>query len=270
MPIGISGHPSLVFTFNNETLLCGGYNNQQKCLESKESQWQEHSALKKPRRFASSLTLWSGVFIFGGVDSRKTWEWLSSEGPTEWISGNNDIPGFGYREGCAVSIFGNYKAILIGGYGTNRRILHFNAHTKQFINLGDEILNQGRWLHACTSFDNVIIVAGGFNSGSYISSTEIIHETDLTTANIAVGSMVQARAYHGLVAVTIDDMPKILALGGYADGNYLDSIEMWDPLTEEWKMTTMKMSEKKRDFGFISLPAKPLFGKFLKSLKGEK
>ena len=250
MPIGISGQPSLVFTDNNETLLCGGYNNQQKCLELEENQWQEHSALKNPRQYASSLSLPSGVFIFGGVDSPTTWEWLPSEGPTEWISGTTNIPGFGLREGCAVRFSVN-DSMIIGGYGTNERVLKFDSITKQFTNLGDEILNQGRWLHACTYFEGLIIIAGGFNAGSYISSTEVINANDLTTANINFGSMVQARAYHGLTVVQIDGSPKILALGGYANGNYLDSIEIWDPTSGAWKMTSMKLSEKKREFGLV-------------------
>ena len=257
LPIGISGQPSLVFTDNNETLICGGYNNQQKCLELEENQWQEHSALKNPRRYASSVSLSSGVFIFGGVDSSTTWEWLPSEGPTEWISGTNNIPGFGLREACAVRASTGVRIILIGGYGTNRRVLKFDSITKQFTNLGDEILKQGRWLHACTYFEGLIIIAGGFNAGSYISSTEVINAYDLATANINFGSMVQARAYHGLTVVHIDGSTKILALGGYANGNYLDSIEILDPTSAAWKMTSMKLSEKKREFGLIVVAPPP-------------
>ena len=45
LPTDISWGPSLVQTSEEKVLLCGGYNNEQKCLELKDNQWQEHSNL---------------------------------------------------------------------------------------------------------------------------------------------------------------------------------------------------------------------------------
>ena len=45
--------------------------------------------------------------------------------------------------------------------------------------------------------------------------------------------------------------------GQYHETNYLhrlDSIEMWNPGAETWKMTEMKLSHPKADFGFLSVP----------------
>ena len=99
----------------------------------------------------------------------------------------------------------------------------------------------------------MIIITGGNLS----SSTEIIHLNDLTTAHIA-GNFVQARRWHGLTLVHVDNKPRVLAIGGqYHKTNYLhrlDSIEMWNPGAETWKMTEMKLSHPKADFGFLSVP----------------
>ena len=176
----------------------------------------------------------------------ETWEWLPS-GTNQWISGNTSIPDDGFWNGCAVKINDN-EILLIGGYDTYERVLKFNTITKQFINLGN-ILNYGRTLHACTRFQDEIIIAGGQFAPS---STEIINLNDLTTAHTA-GNFVQARAFHSLVVVHIDSKPTVLALGGFNDyGQNLDSIEMWNSTTETWTMSSMKLTEPKDSFGIVS------------------
>jgi len=103
-----------------------------------------------------------GIFLFGGFYSHTTWEWLPS-GINQWQSGNTSIPGkFGFYEGCAVKI-NDAEILLIGGAGTYKRVLKFNTNTNQFTNLGD-VLNQGRFGHKCTLYENQIIIAGGLGS----------------------------------------------------------------------------------------------------------
>ena len=197
-----------------------------------------------------------GIFIFGGEGSRSsiTWEWLPS-GTNQWQNGNTIIPGYGLREDCAVNI-DDTNILLIGGGKTNKRVLKFNTNTKEFTNLGD-VLNEGRYGHACQVFKNKIIISGGYRPGKYLDSTEIINLNDLTTAYTA-GSLVQAREFHGLAVVHVDNKPTFLAFGGYAYNKFFDSIEMWNPTTETWSMTSMKMSEPKAGFGFLSLPTRLL------------
>ena len=92
LPNGISGQHSLILTSDvEEILLCGGYGNEQKCLELKDNQWEEHSNLKNSRAYASAVSMPGGIFLFGGSSSRTTWEWLPS-GTNQWQSGNTNIP----------------------------------------------------------------------------------------------------------------------------------------------------------------------------------
>ena len=91
-----------------------------------------------------------------------------------------------------------------------------------------------------------------------MSSTEIINLNDLTKAH-TTGNLVQASFGHGLVVVHVDNKPTVLAVGGEnGDYRYRDSIEMWNPTTETWTMTSMKLSEPKRNFGILSLPTRLL------------
>ena len=141
-----------------------------------------------------------------------------------------------------------------------KRVLKFNTNTKEFTNLGDDVLNQGRAYHACTRFEEKIFISGGYESGNTLSTTEVIDLNDLTKAHTA-GNLVQKRFGHGLVVVHVDNKPTVLAVGGgyYENGwKHLDSIEKWNPTTETWTMTSMKLSEPKLDFGILSLPTRLL------------
>ena len=225
-------------------------------MELKDNQWQEHSNLTNKRIWASAVSLPGGIFLFGGLYSHTTWEWLPS-GINQWQSGNTNIPE-GLDQGCAVKI-NDTEILLIGGEKTYKRVLKFNTNTNQFTNLGDDVLNQGRYYHACTLYENQVLIAGGRDSSwNTLSSTEIINLNDLTKAHTA-GNLVQARSYHGLVVVHVDNKPTVLAVGGgyYENGwKHLDSIEKWNPTTETWTMTSMKLSEPKGFFGILSLPTR--------------
>ena len=259
----ISGVPSLVQNSAEKILLCGGYNNKQKCLELKDNQWEEHSNLTSVRIYFSAVSMPEGIFIFGGNPwsslsgaESLTWEWLPS-GTNQWQSGDTTIQS-GFLMGCAVKINDTY-ILLIGGYSSMNRVLKFNTITKSFTNLGD-VLKEGRHGHACTRFEDEIIITGGLATFPYyieLSSTEIIHINDLTTT-YTTGSLVQARSYPGLVVVHVENKPTVLAVGGSKDFNSLDSIEMWNPTNETWTMTSLKLSEPEWGFGILSLPTKIL------------
>ena len=106
-----------------------------------------------------------------------------------------------------------------------------------------------------------------FPRGRALSQPIVCHATyrcnylwipiEQTTAHIA-GNFVQARRWHGLALVHVDNKPRVLAIGGQDhETNYLhrlDSIEMWNPATETWKLTEMKLNHPKADFGFLSVP----------------
>ena len=251
LPIGISASPSLILTQNQEILICGGYNNEKTCLEMKQNNWEHHSSnLNEKRRLASAVSMPTGVFIFGGEESKTTWEWLPS-GTKVWKNGGT-IPGSGFREGCAVQTSKNEIA-LIGGEDTEKQILKFNIESKKWTNYGN-VLKQDRKFHSCVLFDKQIIVSGGHVYPDYLSSTEIIDIQDLTTSKLS-SNMVKSRSWHGLVVAHVQNKLSVLAIGGYnSNDKYLDSIEIWNPTTKTWTMSDMKLSEGKGSFGYASVP----------------
>ena len=250
LPYKIDDQPSLIQTQIDEILLCGGFRNEKKCLELKNNTWQEHSSLKYKRTFASAVSMPGGVYVFGGDgEGYKTWEWMES-GKKGWQSGKTSIPG-GFDRGCAVKINEN-EIVLIGSPGHEKRVLKFNTLTQDFENLGEEILRQERWGHACTRVQDEIIITGGW----YSSSTEIININNLTTTTTLGGNLRQPRYFHGLVY----NDPTLLAVGGtYREDvlgltYFLDSIEKWNPSTKTWTMMSEKLHEQKSSFGILSMP----------------
>ena len=115
---------------NGTILLCGGRNNEKKCLQLDHGTWKEHSTLNKKRTLHSIVTAQAATFIFGGFYSRTTYEYLPKDS-TKWLMGKTEIPG-GFEYGCAIAVKSEQEIWLIGGYGTEKRILSFNVQSHTF------------------------------------------------------------------------------------------------------------------------------------------
>ena len=77
--------PTIVM-HNGTILLCGGRHNEEKCLQVDHGTWKEHSTLNKKRTLHSAVTTQTATFIFGGIYSRKTYEYLPKDS-TKWLMG---------------------------------------------------------------------------------------------------------------------------------------------------------------------------------------
>ena len=64
LPQGISG--SSMVAHNGTILLCGGKNNEKKCLQLDHGTWKVHSILNVERAWHSAVTTQTATFIFGG------------------------------------------------------------------------------------------------------------------------------------------------------------------------------------------------------------
>ena len=122
LPQNIRG--SSMVAHDGTILLCGGWNNEKKCLKLDHGTWKEHSTLNEARVRHSALSTQAATFVFGGFNTSKTYEYLSKDS-NEWIMGRTEIPG-GFRIGCAIAVKSEQDIWLIGGYGTEKRILSFN------------------------------------------------------------------------------------------------------------------------------------------------
>ena len=250
LPKNIDQQPSLILE-NKKLLLCGGSNNLQKCLVLIRGEWFPHSDLNEKRSWASSITNSEGTFILGGYQSPNTWEWLPT-GSTTWKKGAGSIDK-GFQRGCAVQ-GSDLEVILIGGLGTERRIMKFDVSTSRVMQIGQ--LNVGRYGHSCIRFQDTIIVTGGEESyNQVLASTELI---DVDSLDSRLGpDMNNPRTRHGLLNLHYNNQLTILALGGegYQNGkwNVWDSVEIWNPEVEEWiPSNDLKLSKARHSFGYLS------------------
>ena len=62
---------SSMILHNGQILMCGGWNNELKCLQLNHGNWMQHSKLTKYRLRHSAATLQSASFVFGGFVSQE-------------------------------------------------------------------------------------------------------------------------------------------------------------------------------------------------------
>merc|ERR1712223_1798245 len=222
LPEGINWGHNMIMTANNDILTCGGANPayKQKCYryEKTSRTWNPHSDLKQERNYAASITMPNAVYVFGGSESYNTYEYLETD-ENVWQEGKTSIPG-GFNQGCVVKLNNNELA-LVGGAGTESRIMKFNTATKVFTeNWGR--LKQPRREHSCVTLGNSILVVGGFSRGTRASS-ELINIEDGRQSETDVGDLNSERNAFGLVSLG-RNKKKILAIGGNGRTDH-DSVE---------------------------------------------
>ena len=252
LPQNISG--SLMVAHNGTILLCGGWDNKQ-CLQLDHGTWKDHSTLNMERALHSIVATQEATYIFGGSYSRTTYEYLPKDSIT-WLMGRTEIPG-GFRNGCAIAVKSKQEIWLIGGYGTENRIVRFNVESHTFQVLPFQ-LNVGRFNHRCAFIPNTskIIITGGFSDG-YLDSTEVLDTEDGSVT--MTGPMTTKRYMHGMGVVTINGKDRLAVFGGYDGGNYLDSVELYNTETEKWEISDLKLSEARSGFSCITVKFGDIF-----------
>merc|ERR1712038_946546 len=250
LPEGRNWGHNMIMTANNDILTCGGAMSayKQKCYRYDKTSrtWNPHSDLKQERYYAASITMPNAVYVFGGSESYNTYEYLEND-ENVWQEGKTTIPG-GFREGCVVKLNNNELA-LVGGRGTESRIMKFNTATKVFTeNWGR--LKKPRYGQACVTLGNSILVVGG----GIVASSELINIEDGRQSETDVGDLNSERYEFGLVSLG-GNTTKILAIGGSGYRVDHDSVEEYDENTGQWKNVNMKLSEKKSDFGYLAVPS---------------
>ena len=258
---------STLVLHNGTILLCGGCENyRKKSLKLDHSSWTEHSKLNQERFDHSAVTAQTNLFIFGGMKSATTYEYLLKD-TTMWLPGKTEIPK-GFSKGCAIAVKSEQEIWLIGGYGSpnnlglpskenEKRILRFNVNDHTF-QLMHSQLNISRSGHRCAFIPNTnkIMITGGAGGHNdwFLNSTEILDTQD---GNIIMASPMNfKRREHGMGVVTIDGKERLAVFGGRIggpNGHDLDTVEIYNTLTEKWEITDIKMEQPKSNFGFLTL-----------------
>ena len=231
---------------NGTMLLCGGLDNEKKCLQLDQGTWKVHSTLNVERAWHSAVTTQTATFIFGGCYSDQTYEYLLKDS-TRWLMGKTEIPG-GFMYGCAIAVKSDQEIWLIGGFRNRNRILSFNleSHTFQALPFQLNVERQGL---RCAFIPNTnkIMITGGYRK----DSTEILDTED---GKVTMASpMNSKRACHGMGVVTINGEDRLAAFGGSNDRTWLDSVELYNIQTEKWETTNIKLRKAKACFSFLTV-----------------
>ena len=192
----------------------------------------------------SVVTTETATFVFGSWfgAGRTTYEYLE-KGSTTWQEGKIPIPG-GFSFGSAIAI--NQEIYLIGGLGTEKRILSFDVHNHSFKKLSTE-LNERRFGNNCAIIPggrNKIMITGRYFPGSEgLKSTEIF---DAENESITMGSPLNSkRIGYGVGVITINNEDRLVAFGGLGYENY-GSVEVYNDSTKEWETKSMNLNYSSR------------------------
>lgn len=221
------GH-SMVLTNDLKILVCGGFVRESyECLQlSKRSgNWVFHSYFNFPRSLGTAIVMPNGIYYFGGVRSPETSEFLAT-GKKNWVQGPT-IPKPGFKIGSGVRI-SDTELLLLGGRGSESRILKYNIGNRQWTRLNDMIVRRSE--HSSCVFDGKIIVTGGINAlydESYLR-TEVIQLSDMTSR--LAGPHKIRRQNHSMAITTLEQKPVLVAFAGTSS----DSVEVWDTKNEQW------------------------------------
>ena len=252
LPKKISGNS--LFLHDDNILLCGGWNNENKCLMLEKDAWKEHSTLHKDRRSASAVTTADRTYIFGGGgDGKVTFEFLPKNSKI-WQEGRTKILDR-FNSGCAVEVPDKQEILLIGGWNTFTRILKFDIETQTFEEMNVSLIKE-RFDHTCARLPdtNLIVITGGEDSlSNYDNTSEFLNLEDNT---ITLGNPMNTnRTGHGMAVITIDNKDRLAVFGG-SDENIDNpvTVETLNPITRKWEVSDLKLTEGKNDFGYTSLP----------------
>ena len=258
---------------NGSMLLSGGTINPHKCFQLCSGLWKEHRTLNELRIGHVAITTEFATFIFGGRCSSNTYEYLPKDSQT-WLMGKTEIPGGGFRSGCAIAVKSDQEIWLIGGDGTDgwpwhdNRILSFNVNDHTFQELPFES-NEERSGFRCAFIpkSNKIMITGGVHvniNGLPCDSTDSSEILNTEDGSVTMASpMNTKRSGHGMGVITVNGEDRLAVFGGYVryEDTKLDSIELYNTQTEEWETTDIKLPTPTPDFGFLSLNLRDVLSK---------
>jgi len=235
-----------------------------------EQAWELHSVLDVERIMATGLTIPGfGSFILGGF-KQLTSSFLPL-GATEWQAGPTLLgtEETSYYGVCSVLLETEQQFLLIGGNADGllggTRVAQYDAARGDFEKW--DSLYTDRWGHACARIGSTVVIAGGVSPFFTIyDSTTLL---DLTTREQRDGgTMSSPRTWFGMALVD----GRVLAFGGTGGLDPLDSVEEWEPKSDEW-IVEEKQRMPTAMHGFDTIPVKikdfcrsSIFSSFLLSL----
>merc|ERR1712098_15261 len=240
-----------VFTADGSVLVVGGDVSSVLVLDVGSDSWRVHSYLDVDRYKFNAVSMPDGVYVLGGSTGEEVLE-TSSYLPTgsfQWESGPS-VPE-GSSDACVVRISEtNFR--IIGGKPDTDRVSEYNIETGEWFEWPP--LKQGRYGHSCAVLGDKIVFSGGFSDDGYYLKTTGILDFINGGEERSGGEMSVERIYFGMIG--LED--KIVAFGGEYGSDYWDSVEEWDPSTEQWMVRDEGMEAARTYFGSVLVPSEAL------------
>merc|ERR1712179_235163 len=156
-------------TMDNLTI-CGGWKTQTTCISFTSGKWVASHTLGESRWHHNSWGTEEGMLLLGGEESPDTTENI--------LQGQPGFPmKYSISNACSISDLTSSTLIITGGEYTMRTVSRYGPHGF----LEDlPALVVGRQYHGCGSYyrqngDKVLLVAGGWDGGDRLSSTEVLY-----------------------------------------------------------------------------------------------
>jgi len=212
--------------------------------------------LTRPRRNAAAATLDSvGVFIIGGDAGNNAGNSnFLAAGQMQWQAGPALPRHVDMDSPCVVTITPTKFLAIYGDH-----ILEFDAAIAGPTSMdgwryaGRLKTSRKRW-PGCAKIGQKVIVAGGYNNGEVLRSTEVL---DLDSRQITAGEdMASPRHWFHLATIRRGGEEKVFAVNGWAGSTFVNTVE---ELVEEEESTTWAtadsfLGERRGVFGALALP----------------
>ena len=175
--------------------------------------------------------------LFGGkINDRKPF-YSFNPASQQWIK----LPDLPSRRESHGSVVVGISVFLVGGW-YNNTIEEYDISTKTFKNVAT-MKNYRHSFGICVFNKTEVLVAGGRGDYNMVINSCLLFNTNTKTFK-EVGNMNTKRCGH--VLVNVDET--IYSIGGLDDNDEeLNTIEMFDPVTEQWKTSDVKLHIERKN-----------------------
>jgi N-acetylneuraminic acid mutarotase len=241
----LSNPPNLaqMVSANGKIYVVSGSNGQSPQVEEYDpvsNNWTSKAAIPKGCYWASAVAVGKKIYVMGGGHPYpgQKYNYIYDTETDTWTTGADLLDGRMYHSATTA----NGKVYLMGGQnGDGTTEWYFDEYdtATNIWTRKANLPNNGAWYCGATSEGNYVYrIAGG---GSTLALTRDYFDRYNITTNTWDVMLAFRTKIHAPKAVNYKG--KLILIGGYSMGNYIDSIYEYNPATEKWRLMDLKLKE---------------------------